>query len=143
MVFLALFWALLMADITTGTIKTTNSTVIQEQIQFGEAVDAGEVVFLHTGGTYMLADCTDTAKDEIAGIAVTGNASSAYGNIATGGTIDLGATLTVGERYYLSTGGNIMPSGDLTTGDYVSLLGIATSTSLLQLSFINAGVQVP
>ena len=48
----------------------------------------------------------------------------------------VGGTLTVGEVYAVSDtagGGAIAPIGDLTTGDFVTVLGVAKSTTLLNL----------
>ena len=60
------------------------------------------------------------------------------------GSIDLGATLTVGETYVVSTNvGAIAPIGDLTTGDYTKILGVATATDALKLGIYNSGVAKP
>ena len=59
----------------------------------------------------------------------------------TSGKINVGATLTVGETYVLGdTAGAIYPIGDLGSGDYVTYLGYATTTSLLQLMITATGV---
>lgn len=57
------------------------------------------------------------------------------------GPVALGAILTAGEVYYLSkTPGGICPVGDLATGEYVQIVGIATSTSVLDVAFKASGV---
>jgi hypothetical protein len=60
---------------------------------------------------------------------------------ATAGPVTIGATLTAGVAYYLSgTPGGIRPVADNTTGDYPVILGIATSTTVLNVKIQEAGV---
>lgn len=60
------------------------------------------------------------------------------------GPINVGASLVVGTRYVLSrTAGAICPEADLTTGDYVTSLGVATTSSLLMLDPQVSGVAKP
>jgi hypothetical protein len=67
-----------------------------------------------------------------------------YGNIATAGPMNLGATLTVGLPYCCSaTKGKICPYSDLTTGDYPTLLGFATTTALINVDIVVSGVAKP
>jgi len=52
--------------------------------------------------------------------------------------------MTVGEVYVVSaTAGGIAPVGDLTTGNYVTVLGVATTTSNLQLGTIYSATAKP
>lgn len=63
--------------------------------------------------------------------------------LQTGGLLHLGtAVLTVGELYVLSgNGGMIAPVGDLGPGAFVTLLGIAETTSVLRLHLWATEVQ--
>lgn len=55
-----------------------------------------------------------------------------------------GGTLTVGTSYYLSgTAGGIIPSGDLATGIYPSLLFIATTAALANMKIVRGGAAIP
>jgi predicted lysophospholipase L1 biosynthesis ABC-type transport system permease subunit len=57
------------------------------------------------------------------------------------GLITLGAVLTAGVAYYLSgTAGGICPVADLTTGNYPTIIGIATTTSVLDIKIHASGV---
>lgn len=57
------------------------------------------------------------------------------------GPITIGATLTAGVAYYCSgTAGGIAPVADVTTGWYVTIVGIATSTTVLDVKFHASGV---
>lgn len=54
--------------------------------------------------------------------------------VATIGPINPGATLAKGTSYYLGqANGEIVPETDLGTGDYITRVGTATSTAILEL----------
>lgn len=56
-------------------------------------------------------------------------------------SVNLGATLVAGTTYVGSdTAGGIRPFVDLSTGDTVAIVGIATATSLIKLGIKNTGV---
>jgi hypothetical protein len=108
----------------------------------GVAITAGQVLYQDTAGLLWPAICSSTAvKSVVVGVAL----SSAPGvgqpvvYLPSGGTLNFGgAVLVSGQTYVLSaTSGNIAPIGDLMTGNYVTLLGVASSTSLLPLN-VNA-----
>lgn len=117
----------------------------------GEAITQGMPVYRsQSDSKYYKADSDASATADVAGIAAT--PSSADGDrfvIAknkSGSTADinLGATLTQGETYVVSTNaGAVAPIGDLTTGDYISYLGVASSTSILQMNLNATGIQKP
>lgn len=135
-----------MADltITEANVQHASGASLRQEIA-GVAITAGQVVYKDSSDSKVkLADATDANKDEIYGIA----ANSAPGadqpiTIQKQGGINLGATLTVGEIYVLSTGGAIAPEADLASNDYVSVLGVATTASNLKMGIINSGIQVP
>ena len=53
--------------------------------------------------------------------------------LLTSGQMNLGATLTVGETYVVSKNtGKIAPISDLIAGNFVSILGVAISTTILE-----------
>jgi hypothetical protein len=106
-------------------------------VQFAETTTPGDALYRSTSdGKYYLADCDTEPQAKVAGIAITYGAADDYGYMFAGQSqdINLGATLTSGEIYVVSdTAGNIMPYADLTTGQYLSIIGFAKSTSLLTL----------
>ena len=79
------------------------------------------------------------------GIALTPGVADGYGIVATGGSIVLvGTTMTVGTTYNVgSTAGSIVPNADLTTGDYVTTLGTASSATQLDLAINATGIVKP
>ena len=109
----------------------------------GATITAGQIVYLDpTDNRYKLADC-DSATAAVrspAGMALHGALSGQPLTIAEGGPVALGAILTAGVAYYLSpTAGGVCPVADLSAGDYPTILGIASSTSVLKLRIHEAG----
>ena len=113
----------------------------------GATITAGQVVYFDSSaGTYKLAD-TNSATAAVrspAGIALNGAASGQTVEVLTEGNITIGATLTVGIAYYLSgTAGGICAVADLVTGDYPVFLGFATTSAILNVKIVEAGVAKP
>ena len=114
----------------------------------GAAIAAGEVVYLDTAttGKWQLAD-SDAASAEArgrtanVGVALNSAAANQPLVVQTGGPVTLGAVLTAGSAYYLSgTAGKICPLADVSGGEYYVLLGLAASTSVLNLDVQYSGV---
>lgn len=134
-----------MADLTitaANVVKGSGSKVVEGTA--GASVTAGQVVYEDSAtSTYKLADCDSgtAAVRSPAGIALHAAGSGQPLAILTKGPITIGATLTAGVAYYLSaTAGGIAPVADLGTGDYPTILGIATSTTVLDVLIHEAGV---
>jgi hypothetical protein len=113
----------------------------------GATVTAGQVVYRDpTTRKFLLADADSgtAAAREPAGIALNGASLNQPLTIITEGDINLGATLTVGATYYLSgTAGGIAPAADVSTGEFVTVLGVASATNNLDMKMIVSGVAVP
>ena len=137
-----------MADISlTASLVVAGSNAIKEAGTAGEAISAGQVVYrASASGKYMLAD-NDSATAEVRqprGIALNDAALNQPLTIARSGSdITIGGTLTAGTAYYLSAApGGICPLADIGSGDYVCLLGLAKSTSVLALDIQYPGVSL-
>lgn len=134
-----------MADITiTPTNVVAGGSSVTVDGTAGAAITAGQVVYRDAAtGRYLLADCdsgTAAARSPV-GIALNGAAIGQPVEVLTRGAVTIGATLTAGVAYYLSgTAGGICPVADLTTGDYPTILGIATSASVLDVLIHESGV---
>lgn len=109
----------------------------------GAAATAGQTLYKHSDGTWRLAQADGTALEaDCKGIALGAGAIGQTISIFTGGDIDLGATLAIGETYVLgATPGSIYPVGDLVTDDYVHILGVATAADNLHSLFYSSGTQ--
>jgi hypothetical protein len=63
--------------------------------------------------------------------------------ILKSGSITIGATITAGVGYYLSdTPGGICPVADIGSGEYSVLIGMATSTTALNVDIQPSGVSL-
>jgi len=103
----------------------------------GVALFAGNVVALDaTTQRFILATSATVAGSRVRGIAACSAAPGQPVRVQTGGMLNVGgALLTVAELYALSglAPGKIDPLSDVTTGDFVTVLGGGQTPSLLQL----------
>lgn len=104
----------------------------------GEAIAAGKAVYLSsTSKKWMLADSNSATAEarKAIGVALNGAALNQPVDIQKAGDITIGASLTPGTAYFLSdTPGGICPLADVGAGEYVCLLGLAKSATVLALA---------
>lgn len=133
-----------MADLSitaANVVKGTGSSVTTGTA--GASITAGQTVYLDSAsGTYKLAKSNLAGAHPATGIALHASLSGQPLQVLTGGPINLGAVLTAGTAYYLSgaSAGGICPVADLATGMTPVVLGIATSTSVLNVKIQDSGV---
>jgi hypothetical protein len=136
-----------MADVTitaANVVPGANARTVQGV--GGATITAGQVVYQEAAtGKWKLADA-DSATAEVRqakGIALTGCANNQPIVVQTDGDLTIGGTLTAGAAYYLSgTAGGICPVADVGAGEYVCLLGLAKSTSVLAMNIQYPGVSL-
>jgi hypothetical protein len=134
-----------MADLSGITAVRPTSLTQVRIVQYGGTVSVGQPV-VKSSSKYVAADANASAALAAAeGIAITPGVTDGYGVVAFSGSLILvGATMTVGETYLVSdTAGGIMPNADRSTGDYVTRLGTASTTTQLDLSIQSTGIAVP
>lgn len=134
-----------MAALTITAVRPTANTDF-ELVNYGATIAAGDALYRHTDGEHLLADADlSVAAKAMTGVAVTPGIDGGQGIMATAGNIILvGSTMTVGVTYFLGpTAGEIVPYGDLSTGDYVVRVGTAKTATEMILSIEDTGVQVP
>jgi len=122
------------ADITiTAAGVIASSTAKTENGTSGATITAGQTVYLDTStGRYELADA-DGAVDlrRPRGIALNSAADGQAMRILTQGDLTMDG-LTAGVTYYQSPNpGGIAPRADVLAGDYVTVIGVAKSTTVL------------
>lgn len=104
----------------------------------GETITAGQAVYRNsTTGKWMLADSNAATAEARAaiGIALNGAAVNQPVAVQKSGDVTIGATLTAGLAYYLSdTPGALCPVADVGSGEYVCLIGLAKSTTVLAVN---------
>lgn len=125
-------------------VRPTANTV-SRLLLYGTTIALGETVYQDAtdNSECKLADANASAATAAAiGIAITPGVDTSYGYIATGGSIILvGTTMVVGQQYFVGpTAGQIIASSELATGDRVTLLGVAASTTQLDLTIKATGI---
>lgn len=137
-----------MADLTitaANVVAQDGATTVQ--VTAGGTVARGNPVYLDSADSNQAkaGRANAATTDEVYGIALNDAADEQPLVVITSGDLSLGAILTVGETYVLSAAaaGGIAPISDLTTGNYVTVLGIARTTSILQLSINSSGIAKP
>jgi hypothetical protein len=133
-----------MADLTITAASVIAGTGATKKLgTAGATITAGKVCLSGSDGKHKLAD-NNSATAELrsaAGIALNGAADGQPLIVLTAGPVTIGATLTAGVAYYLSdTPGGICPVADLATGEYAVIIGIATSTTVLNVDIQESGV---
>jgi hypothetical protein len=109
----------------------------------GATITAGQAVYLDSStSTLKLAD-NDSATAAVrspVGIALHAALSGQPLTYCASGPLTLGASLAVGDVVCLSsTAGGLCPSADIAAGDYNTIMGIATSTTVLDVKIHEAG----
>lgn len=135
-----------MADITVTPANVTKTDGSTTDGVAGEAINAGQVVYLDTAVTpnvYKLAQADGTAiQAGAAGIALNTAALNQPVRVQTSGTINPGGTVAIGQVYAVSAAfGGIAPYADLVSTNRVCLLGVGMTASTLKLSIFDPVVQ--
>lgn len=138
-----------MADLTVTAANVETVTARSDQLRRGyaaEAIAAGQIIHkLASDGLLYVSDVdhATAAKRTVDGIALNGAAQGQPVEYQTGGTINIGATVTVGTVYVGSdTAGGIMPAADLEAGDGVTVIGVGVTAANIALGILNSGVTV-
>ena len=136
-----------MADlaITAANVVPSASAVVREGTA-DDTIAAGDLVYKDASdNNYIkLADADVEATSQVVGLAVTSSSAGQPVKYVESGDVVIGSGFTEGVLYVLSaTGGGICPLGDLTTGQYVTYIGMTTSATTLSIKLHVTGAQVP
>jgi predicted transcriptional regulator len=134
-----------MADLTiTAANVVKYSGAFSRSGTAGEDITAGEAVYL-SGGEVMLAQADDEDTDAAVGIALNSAADGQPVSYLVAGGLNPGATVTVGTVYVVSAAaaGGIAPLADLASTEYVTILGVGTTTSRIDVNINVSGVAIP
>lgn len=132
-----------MADVnlTEASVKPTATTLIQRGTYGGTIVQGTLLYYAPTTDTWEIADCTTSATTAAAtGMALSSGADGQPGRIAVGGDVTVDGLSLAAPVMILSTAGQMCPSADLANADYITIVGVASSTTNLKLSFKPSGV---
>lgn len=134
-----------MVDVTvTAASVAPTSTTKRQTKNAAVAITAGQAVYVNASDLVALADADASALTAAAtGIALNSCAAGQPCSYATIGDVTFNAGLTKGAVYVVSgTAGGIAPVADLAVLDYVTILGVASSTTNLQVDIYVSGVVV-
>ncbi|MGR9420658.1 hypothetical protein [Rhizobium leguminosarum] len=110
----------------------------------GEAITAGKAVYLASATKkWMLADSNSATVEarQAKGIALNGASLNQPISVHKSGDITIGGTLVAGQAIYLSdTAGGLCPLADVGAGEYLCLIGLAKSTTVLAVDIQFPGV---
>ncbi len=133
-----------MADVTVtaANVKPVGTSRTVQTVLLGETVTQGQPLYLKAADSkYWKADADTLAEAAAAGIAITPGVADDYAIMLTAGTINMGGTLAVGQVYVVSVNaGGVAPYSDLGSGDYVTILGVATTTAILNVDLNATGI---
>lgn len=107
----------------------------------GATITAGQPLYRDgtDGGDLKPADADAESSSVCVGIALHAALDGQPIEYLTNGPINIGATVTVGQVYVVSTtAGGIAPYSDLATGDYVTILGVGTTTGRIDVRLNNS-----
>lgn len=131
-------------SVTAGSVlKYTGATT--ENGTAGETVTAGQLVYKNSSQSnkfYKAQHDGTSSEATLYGIALNGASDGQPLQVQTAGDVNPGGTVAVGTIYCVSaTAGGIAPSADVSTGDYMSIFGVGTTSSKIHLHIYNSGVQ--
>jgi hypothetical protein len=138
-----------MADlsITAANVEKASDAIYETGIA-GDTITAGESVYKDASDSNKWKKAAANSTAAVAGsagcgIALNGAAAGQPLTVQTGGSLDLGATLTAGRIYVVSptAAGGIAPYADLNTNHYLTILGYANAADNLVMVNRVTGVQ--
>lgn len=134
-----------MADLSiTATSVVTGANAVSDGGPAGETITAGQQVYRASATKKIMKADSNSATVEARtaiGTALNGGAIDQPIKFQKSGDLVIGATLTPGLAYYLSdTPGGICPVADIGSGEYVQLIGLAKSATVLSLNYVFPGV---
>ena len=136
-----------MSDLAvTGTqvVKASNASVTNGTA--AQTITAGQTVYQNASGFFALAQGNASATATVTGIALNPAAANQPIQVLTAGGFSSMNSISgfsgfSGMVYVLSAAnpGGIAPNADLVTGNQVSVLGVASSPTLIQVQLQNSG----
>lgn len=134
-----------MAALTiTATDVTIGLDARQQGGKLGATVTAGQPVYADGTADFKLKPAANTseAAASVTGIALSGGGDNQVTSHQQRGTLDIGGVATEGVVYVLGGAGEIVPVADLTTGNWVTLIGTGDADGNLKLHIIPTNTQV-
>ena len=133
-----------MATITLPTSTQPGNSASKIRSVAAAALAQGQIVYRDSNGKSNLARANALGTASVWGVALQSGTADTEVDIQTEGEVKGLSGLTAGTIYVLSdsVAGGIMPIADANTGDYISIVGVAKSATVLALSINNSGVAI-
>jgi len=132
-----------MTDLVVTAANVLEGTQARKQSKTaGAQITQGDSVYIDTSGQLQAAlKGVDAASAAAVGIALNSAESGQPVTFQSGGEIDVGATLVVGETYVVgAAAGGIAPVADVISTEFATILGIATAAGVLKMGVLQSGV---
>ena len=128
-------------SITAANVIKSTGAMVETGIS-GATITAGQLVYKKASDSkFYLADgdsvsvAADAEVDNVHGIALHGASASQPLTVQKSGNITIGGTVAVGEVYALDcVAGGIIPESEIATTDYVTLVGIGVSATVIKMA---------
>lgn len=131
--------------ITATEVGPGETTATCSIVQVGESIITGQLGYYDsTTDRYLKSDASDPDKGA-EGMFLNNGDTDEYVMFISKGRVRLGTILSVGETYVAGSAiaGTTQPIADLVSTDYVTHIGVAETTSILNISINNTGTQIP
>lgn len=132
-----------MTDLVITAANVLEGTAARKQTGVaGANITQGDSVYVDTSGQLQAAlKAVDAASAEAVGIALNSAEAGQPVTFQSGGEIDVGATLVVGETYVVgAAAGGIAPIADVISTEFATILGVATAAGVLKMGILQSGV---
>ncbi len=132
-----------MTDLVVTPANVLEGTQARKQTGVaGAAITQGQSVYSDTSGQLQSAQkAVDAGTAAAVGVALNSGEAGQPITYQSGGEVDVGATLVVGETYVVgAAAGGIAPIADVISTEFSTILGIATAAGVLKMGILQSGV---
>lgn len=131
-----------MTDIVVTATDVDKISGSQRTADAGIAITAGEAIYIDSNGLAQLCEKDQTSViAAFEGIALNDAGVSQPVTYQVAGVVDLGAIIAAGVIYVVGAGpGGIAPSADISTGNFVTIIGVGLNTTNIQIGINRSGV---
>ena len=134
-----------MADVTLPVTVTAGVNAKTRQVALGSTVVAGRCLHLAADNLHDYAEANSSLLiSTVVGISIGGGDVGQHCLIIEEGLLNNCSGLTRGVTYMLAdtiATGVLMPVADQAASDWVTLIGVAISATVLEVGIINSGIQ--
>lgn len=132
-----------MTDLVITAANVLEGTQARKQTKTaGASITQGQSVFVDSTDQLQPAQKdVDAGTAAAVGIALGAAEAGQPVVFQSGGEMDVGATLVVGETYVVgAAGGGIAPIADVISTEFTTILGVATAAGVLKMGILQSGV---